>query len=179
MTADHIRATLAAYSETCPEDKERLARLSALFDDSTADLTSRKEFRGHVTAGAVPADPAGRVLHINHRALDRWLLPGGHLEPGDTSLRAAALRELTEETGISGSAVVPVGGRPVHIDVHTIPASPVRGEPEHAHFDFRFLYRTSADVGELQTEEATDAVWRPADAIENDHLRARVFAAPY
>ncbi|ALO93835.1 NUDIX hydrolase [Streptomyces hygroscopicus subsp. limoneus] len=112
MTADHIRATLAAYLDACPEDKERLACLSALLDDSAADLTSRKEFRGHVTAGTVLADPADRVLHIHHLALGRWLLPGGHLEPGDTSLPAAALRELTEETGIPGSAVVPVGRRP-------------------------------------------------------------------
>ncbi|MFE1450756.1 NUDIX hydrolase [Streptomyces olivaceoviridis] len=177
MTADHIRATLAAYLDACPEDKERLACLSALLDDSAADLTSRKEFRGHVTAGTVLADPADRVLHIHHLALGRWLLPGGHLEPGDTSLPAAALRELTEETGIPGSAVVPVGRRPVHIDVHTIPASPAKGEPEHPHFDFRFLFRTSADVGKLQTEEVTDAAWRPADAIEDEHLRARVLVA--
>ncbi len=30
-----------------------------------------------------------------------WSLPGGHIEPGETA-RAAALRELMEETGVSG-----------------------------------------------------------------------------
>ncbi|WP_406403626.1 NUDIX domain-containing protein [Streptomyces sp. NBC_00879] len=59
-----------------------------------------------------PHRPTGRVLHIKHRALNRWLLPGGHLEPDDTSLLAAAQRELTEETGIPASVVLPAGHRP-------------------------------------------------------------------
>jgi 8-oxo-dGTP pyrophosphatase MutT (NUDIX family) len=56
--------------------------------------------------------PDGRVLHVKHLALNRWLLPGGHLEAEDSSLLAAAQRELTEETGIPASAVIPAGGRP-------------------------------------------------------------------
>ncbi|WP_030608122.1 NUDIX hydrolase [Streptomyces achromogenes] len=177
ITATHIRATVDAYLNVRPEEKERLACITALLDDPAADIASRKEFRGHVTAGAVLADPAGRVLHIEHLALKRWLLPGGHLEPGDATLLAAALRELTEETGISASAVVPVGECPVHIDVHPIPANPAKGEPEHRHFDFRFMFRTAADVGELQTEEVTDAAWRSADTIEDEALRDRVLLA--
>lgn len=33
-----------------------------------------------------------------------WSLPGGHIEPGETA-RAAALRELAEETGVSAEIV--------------------------------------------------------------------------
>lgn len=177
ITADHIRATVDAYLHVRPEEKERLTRITELLDDPVADITSRKEFRGHATAGAVLADPTGRVLHIEHLALKRWLLPGGHLEPGDATLLAAALRELTEETGISASDVVPVGRCPVHIDVHPIPAHAAKGEPEHRHFDFRFMFRTAVGVGELQTEEVTDAAWRPADTIEDEALRGRVLLA--
>ncbi|MFD3625092.1 NUDIX hydrolase [Streptomyces sp. NPDC058726] len=173
ITADHIRATLDEYLGAYPDEGERLTALSELLDEA-ADLSSRKEFRGHVTAGAVLSDAEGRVLHIRHRALDRWLLPGGHVETEDSSLLAAAQRELTEETGIPLSAITPVGRRPVHIDDHPIPANPGKGEPDHRHFDFRFVFRTAAEVVAVQAEEVTAAAWRDAIGIEDEALRERV-----
>lgn len=173
ISAAHIRTTLDDYLDTHPEEKPELAVLAELLD-AGADLASRKEFRGHVTAGAILADPEGRILHIRHLALNRWLLPGGHLEPEDDSLLGAAQRELTEETGIPASAVTPAGHRPIHIDAHQIPANPAKAEPEHHHFDFRFLFRTSADVVELQAEEVTAAAWRPAGTITDVALRGSV-----
>ncbi|MFW6692965.1 NUDIX hydrolase [Streptomyces sp. MAR4 CNX-425] len=176
ITAEHIRETVDDYLDSHPDEKWRLAPVLELLD-AGADLTSRKEFRGHATAGAILADPAGRVLHIRHLALDRWLLPGGHLEADDARLVDAAQRELTEETGIAASVVVPVGLRPLHIDVHPIPANDAKGEPEHQHIDFRFIFRTSANVGELQTEEVTAAAWRDAETIAEETLRSRVVQA--
>ncbi|MFI2346197.1 hypothetical protein ACH492_03860 [Streptomyces sp. NPDC019443] len=41
----------------------------------------------------------------------------------------------------------------------------------------RFLFRTSAEIVELQTEEVTAAAWRYADTIENETLRSRVTQA--
>ncbi|MEK2476550.1 NUDIX hydrolase [Streptomyces noursei] len=176
ITAEHIRETVDDYLDAHPEEKGQLAPVLDLLD-AGADLNSRKEFRGHATAGAILADPAGRVLHIRHLALDRWLLPGGHLEADDTRLVDAAQRELTEETGIPASVVIPAGPRPLHIDVHPIPANDAKDEPEHQHFDFRFLFRTSADVGELQTEEVAAAAWRGAESIADENLRNRVVQA--
>ncbi|WP_328679611.1 NUDIX domain-containing protein [Streptomyces sp. NBC_00322] len=176
ITPDHIRETLDDYLDAHPDEKWQLAVIAELLD-AAADLACRKEFRGHVTAGAILTDPIGRVLHIKHRALSRWLLPGGHLEPDDTSLLAAAQRELTEETGITASVVIPAGRRPLHIDAHHIPANPTKGELDHQHFDFRFHFHTSADVIELQTEEVTAAAWHHADTIENDTLRNRILDA--
>jgi 8-oxo-dGTP pyrophosphatase MutT (NUDIX family) len=174
---EHVRDTLNAYLSLHPEDKERLAGLSEVIDQAGDFIVSRKEFRGHATAGAVLVRPDGCVLAIEHRALSRWLLPGGHLESEDESLAGAALRELVEETGIDPVAVTLVVDLPMHIDAHPIPANPAKGEPDHQHFDFRFLFRTTADAGQLQAEEVTAASWQQPTDLLAEPLRSRVIVA--
>lgn len=53
-----------------------------------------------LSAGAVVVhEPSGEVLVIHLSDEDRWCLPKGHVDPGE-SLAAAARREILEETGI-------------------------------------------------------------------------------
>lgn len=61
--------------------------------------------------GAVVVDESGRILLVqraNPPAQGRWSVPGGRVEPGETHERAV-LRELAEETGVSGQVVREVG----------------------------------------------------------------------
>ncbi len=54
-----------------------------------------------IAAGTVlvRAGPPPSTLLLHHREEDRWCLPKGHVDPGE-SLGATALRETTEETGL-------------------------------------------------------------------------------
>ena len=178
ITAQHIRDTLTAYLDRRPEDQDSLAALIDALETYAETITSRKEFRGHVTAGALLLRPDGRVLLVEHKALSKWLFPGGHLEDSDGTLMDAALRELAEETGIDPELVAPDSPIPLHIDVHPIPGNPAKGEPDHQHFDVRFLFRTTADVSALQAEEVLNYSWQFADTSTADPLRSRLLGLP-
>ncbi|WP_349362079.1 NUDIX domain-containing protein [Streptomyces sp. H27-C3] len=165
---------VGGYLAQHPEDKEPLA---ALLDEAGDTITSRKEFRGHVTAGVVLHRPDGRVLTIEHQALSKWLLPGSHVvEDTDETLVGAALRELAEETGTDADKVTLAVDLPLHVDAHIIPANPAKDEPDHLHFDLRFMFRTTADEIVLQEEEeeVTAASWQFADMLVSEPLRSRV-----
>jgi 8-oxo-dGTP diphosphatase len=47
----------------------------------------------------VVRDGTGEALLLHHAAEERWCLPKGHVDPGE-SIPAAALREVTEESGL-------------------------------------------------------------------------------
>jgi len=111
------------------------------FINSNDDLFSRNNSVGHLTASAIVIDNTSEnILLIWHEKLQRWLQPGGHVEvEADTNLAEAARRELIEETLLDISAITLESELPFDLDVHTIPAR--KEEPEHNHYDVRFLFR--------------------------------------
>jgi len=113
---------------------------------------SREHFTpGHITtSGMVVSPDRRRVLLVHHRRLERWLLPGGHVEAGDATIADAARREVVEETG----AALGLGAALAGADVHGIPAK--RGEPYHLHHDLLFAFQATAD--EIQVSEESHAV---------------------
>jgi 8-oxo-dGTP pyrophosphatase MutT (NUDIX family) len=176
IATEEVRRTIDRYLVQFPDEREILGRLVQAIVRGAA-VASRREFRGHLTAGAVVVDPLWRVLHVKHRVLDRWLMPGGHLEPQDSSLLGGALRELHEETGITAAALDPVPEfevLPLDIDTHAIPGRRDREEPEHWHFDFRHVFRTCSPSVELQEAEVTGYRWLPLAEVAGPRLARKL-----
>src|SRR5207302_2595913 len=104
----------------------------------------------HVTVGALLVRNDSEILLVEHRAYGITLQPGGHLEPTDTTLIDAAVRELAEETGLDPGKVFLASQTPIYVEYGKVPARPVKDEPEPYHLDIGYSFATGqADVGNI------------------------------
>jgi 8-oxo-dGTP pyrophosphatase MutT (NUDIX family) len=155
-------AVLRAYDD--PElDQRSLAAALLAFLEARPDATSRSCRPGHLTATTVVLDATGeRTLLTLHRRVGAWLPLGGHLEPADTTLAGAALREATEESGIPGLRLDPV---PLYLGVFPVTCS--LGVPTR-HLDVIHGAVAPAGAIEVRSDESEDLRWFPVDALPPD-----------
>ncbi len=168
-------AEVAAWVRTLQDDTdgalEKSRELILLLLEFTPAPFSRDQFTpGHITGtGLVIAPDSVRVLLVHHRRLDRWLLPGGHVEAGDSAIWETAAREVREETGVPlrDDGIPPLAGA----DVHGIPAK--GREPYHLHHDLLFCFQAQSDEFRLSHESRAIA-WCAPDEFDRYDVPANV-----
>jgi 8-oxo-dGTP pyrophosphatase MutT (NUDIX family) len=156
-------AVLSRWAAT--SDAADLARQRALdlLEDGPAAVT-RSHRPGHVTASALIVRADGRLLLCLHGRMNSWMQVGGHCEPDDRTLAAAALREATEESGIPGLELDP---EPIDVHTHPVRCRPhggVDAGPTH-HHDVRFLAMAPAGAVERISAESHALGWFTPEAL--------------
>ena len=120
----------------------------------------------HVTASTVVLDASGgSVLLTLHAKAGMWLQFGGHFEPEDTTVLAAATRETREESGLPDIVLDP---RIVELHRHELLATAFGRCAEH--LDIRFAGVAPDDAAFAVSDESLDVAWWPADGMPPEIL---------
>jgi ADP-ribose pyrophosphatase YjhB (NUDIX family) len=118
----------------------------------------------------------GLTLLLHHHKLQKWLPPGGHIEP-DELPDVAALREVEEETGLK-VALLDVGeplgntrrlAQPLCILLEQI-------SPTHEHIDLIYVARVVDGELRFAPGEAQEARWYDAQSLGNAEVPVDVAA---
>lgn len=154
-------------------DQERLRTDYLAFLTAHPDGTWRSCRDGHLTASTlVLAHDRRQVLLTLHPKVGCWLQMGGHCEPADPTVRAAAEREAREESGIDGLTLLP---HPVALDRHRVGC-----HGGSWHLDVQFVALAPEGAAHVRSEESLDLRWWPVDdlpELTDDALRRLVRAA--
>ena len=170
---EDARAVLTAWA--APDGVQTGLRDSYLGHlEAHSDAMWRTCLPGHLTAStAIVSADGARVALVLHRIHRMWLQTGGHCEADDTTLVGAALREATEESGITGITML---AEPVRLDRHAVPCG-----GGSFHLDVQFAAVAPDDAVLVRDpDESADLGWFPVEALPeptDDSVRDLVRAA--
>ncbi len=163
---DPLASALARYRAQWPGEGDAVDVFTALLEERAAGDAHaflRERLAGHFTGSAWVVDATGtRTLLTHHRKLDRWLQPGGHAD-GDRDLRAVALKEAEEETGLRDLVVE---GDIFDLDRHWIPER--LQVPGHWHHEVRYIVRATGSEDFTVSDESHALAWRGIRDIAAD-----------
>ena len=125
----------------------------------------------------------GNVLLIQHLKLNKWLPPGGHLNPNETPSEGAK-REAWEETGIEIEFISQENiwvnqtnacsfERPYLCLLEEIPE--YKGVPQHQHIDFIYLARPVGGILQQNHLETAGLRWFSLEEVEALEPEVEIF----
>lgn len=139
------------------------------FIHSTPNCFERSHLSGHITGSAMVVSPDFQeVLLTLHGKLNKWLQLGGHSD-GNPLTHEVSLREVEEESGLVSISMfeplraaavandLPTRPIPFDFDYHLIPAR--KNEPEHIHYDVRYVVIADNTQPPVISEESKDLRW--------------------
>lgn len=104
----------------------------------------------HRSAGGLVVE-GSRILLISTQSGRRWQLPKGHIELGETP-QQAAVREVREETGVSGRVVASLPG----IEYWFVEQGRRR---VHKEVEYFLLAYVDGDAADFDADEVSGAEW--------------------
>jgi len=151
---------LKAWSAPDASSDQLRREYLALLDARGAEALRRESGPEHVTASCfIFSADLQRTLLCFHRKGRFWVQTGGHVEPDDTSVEAAALREAREETGLVGLSLVP---GLLDLDRHDLGAGFVSCR---RHSDVGFAALDVTGDAPRVSEESEQVGWFPVDDL--------------
>ncbi|HVE31484.1 MAG TPA: coenzyme F420-0:L-glutamate ligase, partial [Mycobacteriales bacterium] len=150
---------LAGWHDQDPA-QESLGQVLLSFLLARPDATRRACRPGHLTASTLVLDATGaHVLLTLHKRIGAWVNLGGHIEPEDHTVLAAATREAAEESGIDGLVL---DADPIYLSAHPVTCS--LGIPTR-HLDVTYLAVAPPGAQPVRSEESEDLAWFPVGAL--------------
>lgn len=139
-----IREDIESFKPACEQEEEDRAFILRQIerDPEVFDRCAP----AHMTASIWTVDPIfTSTLLEYHNIYDSWSWIGGHAD-GDHDLRAVALRELAEETGVSDAHIVgDEAGGIFSLEVLTVDGHKKRGRYVSSHLHLNVTYLAIAD----------------------------------
>jgi ADP-ribose pyrophosphatase YjhB (NUDIX family) len=175
--------TINYYDKTWCQDSPRYQLHFTSFDIETKNLFrafvsenpkcfDRSHLPGHITGSALVVNrDLSKVLLTHHKKLSMWLQLGGHAD-GHYLTHEVAMTEAHEESGLQNLQFFPYEPKifglletprpiPFDLDRHLIPAN--SRDPEHHHYDVRYLLIAEDDNPPVISEESHDVRWFTLD----------------
>lgn len=158
---DHIER----YIPRCEQEERDRAQILQFMREHD-DYLNRDNLVAHVTTSIWTVNPAHtKTLLVYHNIYDSWSWVGGHAD-GEEDLRAVALRELAEETGVRDARLV--GDDILSLETLCVAGHVRRGiyVPCHLHFNVTYLAEASEGQALARNAAENQAVrWWPLQGV--------------
>lgn len=150
-----------AWNPIDPGQEEYRLSYMAFVEELGAQAIDRYAGPEHLTASSfIFTSDLSQVLLCFHRKGQFWVQLGGHIDPTDPSISAAAQREATEESGIEGLKLF----SEYPIDMNQHPLSSAFGTCR-VHWDVGFGFIADRGAEIVVSAESEDVAWWPVDEL--------------